>query len=75
VLYSVASLFGVSFWLFPNLMQDKNVFDSFKPVVSLERWEQSKLNILLRVLILGLFVYYAYVFYTDPSIIQCKHTA
>jgi translocation protein SEC62 len=69
VLYSIVSLFGVSFWLFPNLMQDKGFIDSFKPVLSFERWERSKVNIILRVVILAIFVYYAYVFYTDPTII------
>lgn len=72
VLYSICSLFGVSFWLFPNLMTDKNFFDSFKPTWSLERWERNTFTIILRVLIVGVFVYYAIEFYNDPTIIDGK---
>lgn len=69
VIYSVASLFGVSLWLFPNLMSDRNFFESFKPTWSLERWERNTLTFLLRIFIVGVFVYYAVVFYNDPTII------
>ena len=34
VLYSVLSLFGYSFWLFPQLLASASFLDSFKPVVS-----------------------------------------
>ena len=38
VLYSIGTLFGVSFWLFPNLMTDNSFFASFKPVLECKRW-------------------------------------
>lgn len=69
-LYSVASLFGVSFWLFPNLLSDTSILASFKPVISFEKWESSKLNMVLRLAILGTFIYYSYVIYKDPTIIH-----
>lgn len=72
VIYSVASLFGVSFWLFPNLMSDRNFFDSFKPTWSLERWERNIFTLILRIVIVVTFAYYAFEFYNDPSMFQGK---
>ena len=34
VLYVIFASFGVSFWMFPNLMGDYGVLDSFKPFYS-----------------------------------------
>lgn len=72
LVYSVGTLFGVSIWLFPNLLQDNGFISSFKPFISYERWERSKLTLVLRLVILGVFVYYSYVLYSDPSFIKCK---
>jgi len=37
-IYAIASLFGVSLWLFPNLLADSSFFASFKPIVECSRW-------------------------------------
>ena len=34
VLYIIAAIFGISFWVFPNLFGDKGIIDSFKPFYS-----------------------------------------
>lgn len=59
-LYSILSLFGYSFWIFPNLFTDSSIIESFKPTLSIERWEKSKLTLVLRLAIFACFVYYGY---------------
>ena len=69
LLYSILSLFGYSFWLFPNLLTESSFIESWKPLHSFERWEKSTFTIVLRLVILGVFVYYGYEIYRDPSFV------
>ena len=47
---------GLSVWIFPNLLGDYGVLESFKPIFYVERWDYSKINILLRLLALTVIV-------------------
>lgn len=72
LLYSICSLFGFSFWIFPRIMVDNSFISCWKPFYSIEKWETNTFTILIRLLIMGAFVYYGYSFYTDPSLLECK---
>ena len=35
IIYVIFAIFGLSFWVFPNLFGDKGPIDSFKPLYSI----------------------------------------
>ena len=72
VLYVILAQFGISFWLFPNLLGDKGVIDSFKPLISIEKWENDSMSIIGRLIAFSIFMYYAVSIYRDPDFYLCK---
>ena len=68
VIYLLLSVFGSSFWIFPNLLSDSSFIDSFKPLYSTETWEKSSFNFVLRVIMFTGFIYYGYDIYLNPTI-------
>lgn len=71
VLYVVGGVFGVSFWLWPNLYQLETTMESLKPFYSIEKWEgSSKETTIVRVVLLMLVMYYGYHIVNDPGMIK-----
>lgn len=61
--------FGVDFWLFPNLLDDKlGVIDSFKPLYSVAKRTETALTVLFRISVTLFVCYLAYIVYDNPSI-------
>ena len=67
VLYLVLAIFGISFWVFPNLFGDKGVIDSFKPFYSVEKWDKDVYSLVGRLIAFSIFIYYSYSIYNDPE--------
>ncbi|KAL4438594.1 hypothetical protein ABPG74_015492 [Tetrahymena malaccensis] len=53
-LYFLVRIFGFDFYIFPNLFADVGFLDSFKPLICLDKCDDSKLEILFR--FVGFFV-------------------
>ena len=71
-LYLLCVVAGFNVWIFPNLLGDYGFFESFKPIFYAERWEQSRLNIVIRVAAFLILSYYGAQLYLDPSFLECK---
>lgn len=70
-IYGVGAIFGMSIWLFPNLYENDTTWESFKPVLSVEKWKnQNTEAIIIRLLLLSLFFYYGYHIYNDPNMLS-----
>lgn len=70
-IYLVCVVAGFNVWIFPNLLGDYSFLESFKPIFYAERWETSKLNIVIRVGAFLLLTYYGVQLYMDPSFLEC----
>ncbi|KAL4487211.1 hypothetical protein ABPG72_017930 [Tetrahymena utriculariae] len=53
-LYCLVRIFGFDFYIFPNLLADVGLFDSFKPIICFDKCKDSKLELLFR--FLGFFI-------------------
>jgi translocation protein SEC62 len=70
-LHGLMYVFGVDFWLFPNLFDEKlGVIDSFKPLGSINRRTETLMTIIIRVIITGSLAYLAWTVYDNPTTIN-----
>lgn len=69
IFYMIFAVFGFSFWIFPNLFGDCTILESFKPFISMSRWDTNIFSIICRVVALSIVGYYGYHIYLDPTII------
>jgi hypothetical protein len=67
VLYVVLSTFGVSFWIFPNLMGNCGLVDSFRPLYSTEKWEKDRYSNIMRIIAGLVLAYYLHSMYVEPD--------
>ena len=49
-MFLLLRIFGIEFWIFPNLFADVSVIDSFIPPVSWEKANDGKIALLVRIL-------------------------
>jgi translocation protein SEC62 len=70
-IFALFYIFGVDFWLLPNLFDDKlGFFDSFKPVQSFAKRTETLITILIRIGITAFVAYLAWIVYEDPNSIN-----
>ena len=69
IVYMIFAILGFSFWIFPNLFGDCTILESFRPIVSVSRWDTNICSLIFRLVALGIVGYYGYHIYLDPSII------
>jgi hypothetical protein len=71
IVFTFFYIFGISFWIFPNFFDDtKGVIDSFLPLYSYEKRQDSILSILIRMAIAVFVAYIALYVYTNPESIN-----
>jgi translocation protein SEC62 len=71
VIYALLYTVGIDFWLFPNLHDEKlGIVDSFKPVYSFEKRNETFFTLFIRVIIASCLLYLAYYVYQNPESIQ-----
>jgi translocation protein SEC62 len=71
VLFVTLYIFGIDFWLFPELYDDKKgVLDSFKPLYTYNKREETLITILVRLAIAIVFLYCAVTVYLNPDMID-----
>lgn len=67
-IYTFFYIFGISLWIFPNLFDDsKGVIDSFLPLYSVEKRQDSFISILIRLAITGIVGYTGWYIYSNPD--------
>jgi translocation protein SEC62 len=70
-IYVSLYIFGLDFWLFPNMYDDKlGLIDSFRPFYQYSKREENWLTILVRLAIAVLFVYASVALYMNPEMID-----
>ena len=70
-LHCLFYIFGVDFWLFPNLHDDKlGIIDSFKPLYSLEKRTETLFTLIFRLAIVGCVGYLVFYVYQNPESIN-----
>jgi hypothetical protein len=65
-------IFGYEVWVFPNLNADVSIIDSFKPFIHGKKSDTSKLDILIRLAAIGIFLSTIMSLYLFPNILQGK---
>ena len=68
IVYMILAIFGLSFWIFPNLFGDQGIIDSFKPFYSVEKWDNNLGSSIGRIMAFALLIYYGYSIYKDPEL-------
>jgi translocation protein SEC62 len=64
-------IFGLDFWIFPNLYDDKaGILDSFKPFYTYSKREETWMTILVRLSIAIAFLYASVTIYINPEMID-----
>jgi translocation protein SEC62 len=70
-LFITLYIFGLDFWLFPNMYDDKaGFFDSFKPLYTYNKREENWITILVRLAIAIGFLYASVTIYMNPQLID-----
>ena len=69
LVYVFFGIFGLSFWIFPNLFGDYGFLESFQPFISCSRWDKGVCSLIFRLLFVSFIGYYGYHIYVDPSFI------
>jgi len=68
IVYCLFFIFGISFWIFPNLFDDsKGVIDSFLPIYSVNKRQDSIISILIRISIASIVGYTAWYVHSNPD--------
>lgn len=57
MIWLVLRIFGLDFWLFPNLNQDVGILDSFRPLYECDRTEDAWAEYIGRLIVLALCIY------------------
>jgi len=65
IVWLVFRIFGVEFWLFPNLNADVGPIESFVPLYSFDKTEDGWVEYLGRFIALLITFYIIYLLYTD----------
>jgi translocation protein SEC62 len=70
VLYIFFKMFGIEFWLLPNLFADAGPLESLSPLFYAERSEEGKVGWLIRVIIMVTVGLLALRIYHDPNVVH-----
>lgn len=71
IVYGFMYVFGLDFWVFPNLFDEKlGVLDSFKPFVSYIKRTESMITLVVRACIFGFIAYLCWTVYDNPSTVN-----
>jgi translocation protein SEC62 len=71
VVYAFMYVFGVDFWVFPNLFDEKlGVLESFVPFVSFAKRTESMITLIVRACIFGFIAYLCWTVYDNPNTVN-----